>query len=238
MVLRIIHSLFFYLLTGLSFVIGTTLTLLLVPFSRSKTGAFQTAAHLWARFLALFSGVRVKVSGLENVPRDRPVIFAANHQGMSDILIALGFLPVRFRFAIKKELFKVPLFGCYLRKAGYFSIDRKMVLSAYRTVDKIIEIIKEGESVLLFPEGTRTKTGEVGRLKRGSLLAALKSRAPIVPVAISGSYNILPRGSWIIRPHPVRVGLGKPIYIRTEADYESKVEEVRGAIADMLRDKA
>jgi len=238
MALRIIHSLFFYFLTGLSFVIGTTLTLLLVPFSKSKARSFQTAAHLWARFLALFSGVRVKVSGLKSIPQDRPVIFAANHQGMSDILIALAFLPVGFRFAIKNELFKVPFFGWYLKMAGYFSIDRKMVLSAYRTVDKIVEIVKEGESVLLFPEGTRTKTGEIGKLKRGSLLAALKSGAPIIPVAISGSYNILPRGSWVIRPHPVKVGVGKPIYIRSEADYESKVKEVREAISKMLQGKA
>jgi 1-acyl-sn-glycerol-3-phosphate acyltransferase len=238
MVLRILHSLFFYFLIGLSFVIGTIFTLLLVPFSSSKTRAFQNSAHLWARFLALFSGVRVRVSGLENVPPDRAVIFAANHQGMSDTLIALGFLPTRFRFAIKKELFKVPFFGWYLKKAGYFSIDRKMALSAYWTVGKIVEIIKNGESVLIFPEGSRTKTGELGKLKRGSLLAALESGAPIVPVAISGSYNILPRGSWIIRPHPVKFSIGKPIHIKSVADYESKVEEVRNTIANMLQDKA
>ncbi len=237
MLLRIIHSLFFYLLLGLSFAIGTAITLIFALFSRSKSRTFQTAAHLWARFLALFSGVRVKVSGLDNIPRGKALIFAANHQGLGDILIALAFLPVSFRFAVKKELFKVPFFGWYLKRAGYFSIDRGMVLSAYRTVENIVEIIKGGESVLLFPEGTRTKTGELGRLKRGSLLAALKSGAPIIPVAITGSYNILPRGSWIMRPHPVKVKLGKPIYIRSEADYEGKVEAVRNALADMLRNR-
>jgi len=180
------------------------------------------------------SGVRVSVSGIENIPRDKALIFAANHQGAADILILLANLPVNFRFAIKKELFKIPVFGWYLKKAAYFSIDRKLVLSAYRTVEMIIEVIKEGESVLIFPEGTRTRTGELGKFKRGSLLAALKSGAPIIPIAISGSFNIMQAGSWMFHPCPVKFSVGQPIYIKSEADYDSKVEEVRQAIATML----
>lgn len=238
MLIRLAHSIFFYLLTATTFVIGTTTTLFFVPFSKASHKPFLLAAHLWARLLAAFSGVRVKVSGLENIPRDKAAIFAANHQGAADILLALAYLPVGFRFAIKKELFEIPFFGWYIKKAGYFSIDRKMVLSAYRSVETIIEIIKGGESVLIFPEGTRTRSGKLGRFKRGSLLAALKSGAPIIPVAISGSYNILPPGSWLLNPHPVKMSLGKAIHIRSEADYESKVEEVQEAIAKMLQDKA
>lgn len=234
MLIRLIHSLFFYLLTVVAFVIGTTMTLFFVPFSRSKIKPFQIAAHLWARFLSLFSGVKVKVSGLENIPKDFPSIFVSNHQSAADILILLANLPVRFRFAIKKELFKIPIFGWYIRKAGYFPIDREVVLSAYRTLETIIEIIKAGESVLIFPEGTRSKTGKLGKFKRGSLLAALKSGAPIVPVAISGSFNVMPRGTWLIHPGPVKLSIGTPIYIKTEADYDNKVEEVRQAIAKML----
>jgi 1-acyl-sn-glycerol-3-phosphate acyltransferase len=234
MILRIAFTLFFYLLTVVSYLIGTTITLFFIPFARSKTRPFQFAAHIWARFLALFSGIRVTAAGLENIPRDRPVIFAANHQGAADILIVLAYLPVGFRFAIKKELFQIPVFGWYLKRAGYFSIDRQLVLSAYRTVETIIEIIKAGESVLIFPEGTRTRTGELGNFRRGSLLAALKSGAPIVPVAISGSYNIMPRGTWLIHPAQVKLSVGKPIEIKTEADYDSKVQEVRDSIASML----
>jgi 1-acyl-sn-glycerol-3-phosphate acyltransferase len=231
---RVIHSVFFYLVLSVSYLIGTPLALFFSFFSRPTHKPFLIAAHLWARFQAPFSGVKVTVSGLENIPRDKAVIFAANHQGAADILIVLAYLPVNFRFAIKKELFKIPLFGWYLKRAGYFSIDRELVLSAYRTVETIIEIIKEGESILVFPEGTRTKTGELGRFKRGSLLAALKSGAPIVPVAISGSFNILRSGSWIFHPCPVKFSVGKPIYIRSEEDYDQKVAEVRDAIARML----
>lgn len=234
MLIKIVHTIFFYLIAVAGFVVGTSIALFLASFSRSKTKPFQIAAHLWAKFLAFFSRVKVKVSGLENIPPNQALIFASNHQGTADILVALAYLPAGFRFAVKKELFKIPVFGWYLKRAGYFSIDRELVLSAYRTVETIIEIVKSGESALIFPEGTRSKTGKLGKFKRGSLLAALKSKAPIIPIAISGSFNIMPRGSWVIHPCPVKLSIGKPIYIQSETDYDHKVEEVRSAIESML----
>ncbi|NQT30148.1 MAG: 1-acyl-sn-glycerol-3-phosphate acyltransferase [Candidatus Saganbacteria bacterium] len=233
-IVRVIHTVFFYVLTVISFFIGTTLTLILLPFCKSKTKAFQTAAHIWAKFLIFSSGLSAQTQGIENIPKDKTLIFAANHQGAADILIVLGCLPIGFRFAIKKELYQTPVFGWYLRQAGYFSVDREVVLSAYRTVKQIIEILKIGESVLIFPEGTRSKTGKLGKFRRGSLLAALKSGAPIVPVAISGSFNLMPRGTWIIHPCPVKFSVGKPIYINSKEDYDNKVLEVRDSIAKMM----
>ncbi|OGC21923.1 hypothetical protein A2291_05825 [candidate division WOR-1 bacterium RIFOXYB2_FULL_42_35] len=234
MIVRIFHTVFFYVVTILSFLIGSSLALLYLPLSKTKTKPFQIAAHHWARFLAFFSGIKVTVSGLENIPKDKALIIVSNHQGAADILLLLACLPVLFKFAIKKELFGLPAFGWYLKRAGYFSVDRKVVLSAYRTVEQITEILKEGGNVLIFPEGTRSKTGELGRFKRGSLLAALKSGAPIVPIAISGSFNIMPRGTFLIHPHPVKLTVGKPIYIASEEDYDNKVGEVRDSIARML----
>ena len=118
MLFRLLHSLFFYFLTGVSFIIGTIILLIFFPFARSKSKLFQTVAHLWTRFLALFSGIPVKVSGLENIPRDKAVLFAANHQGIADIVAVLAYLPVGFRFIIKKELFKVPVFAWVLKNRG------------------------------------------------------------------------------------------------------------------------
>lgn len=194
----------------------------------------MTAARLWAKFIGLFSGVRVSVSGLENIPRDKPAILVCNHQGAADIPILLACLPVNFRFAIKKELFGIPIFGWYLRRAGYFSVDREVILSAYKTVENIIEILKAGESVMIFPEGTRSRDGSLGKFKRGSLMAALKSGAPIIPLAISGSYNILPKGSKLFVPAKVTLSAGKPIYIKSEEEYDNKVNEVRDSIAKRL----
>lgn len=234
MILKTIHSLFFYILLVLSYVIGTSITLLFVPFFKNKTRPFQIAARLWARFLIFCSGIKVKVSGIENIEKDKSYIIAANHQGAADILLALAYLPVYFRFAIKKELFKVPIFGWYLRKAGYFPVDRKLILSAYKIIETMNEITKSGDSVLIFPEGTRSRTGELGPFKRGSLLTALKSQTPVVPVAISGSFDLMPAGTFIIHPHPVKLSAAKPVYIKSQEEYEAKVAEIREAIAGML----
>lgn len=233
-VFRFIHTIFFYLVVVVSFFIGTTITLLFVPFSRSKNSPFQIAARLWGRFLIPFSGLKVTVAGVENIPKDQPLIIAANHQGAADILIVLAYLPVYFRFAIKKELFAIPAFGWYLKQAGYFPVDRQMILSAYKMVEKIEEIIKAGNSVLIFPEGTRSYDGSLGKFKRGSLLAAQKANVPVLPVAISGSFNIMPRGTWLFNACPVKLSIGQPVSFTSEADFDKNVEQVRQTIADLL----
>ena len=217
-----------------SFFVGSFLAICAAPFSRPKTYPFQIVARFWAKFLVLFSRTRIEVKGLENLPKNKPAILAPNHQSAADILILLAGIPQHLRFAVKKELFYIPIFGWYLKMSGYFSIDREVVLSAYRTLEKIIEILKAGDNVLIFPEGTRSRDGSLGRFKRGSLLAALKSGAPIVPIAISGSFNIIPRGTWLIHPSRVKLTIGQPIYIHSETEYDQKVAEVREAIARML----
>lgn len=232
--MNILHSIFFYFLVVISYIVGASFLSLLTIFNRSPQRLFQTTARSWAKFIIMFSGVKIRAQGLENIPNNQPVIFAANHQGAADILLVLARLPVNFRFAIKKELFRLPFFGWYLKKAGYFPVDRTAMLSVNRIVETVVDIIKQGESVLIFPEGTRTRTGELGKFKRGSLLAALKSGTPIVPVAISGSYQILRPGSWLFYPCAVKFSVGRPIKITSENDYDRKVEEVRQAIAALL----
>ena len=232
--LRLLHTAFLICLIMISYFVGTALALCFAPFVRPRTRVFQAAAHYWARFLSFFAGIKVTAGGLENIPRGQPLIFVANHQGAADIPILLAYLPVRFRFAIKKELFNIPVFGWFLRQAGYFPIDREIILSAYKMIERIIEILKSGESVMIFPEGTRSRDGTLGKFKRGSLMAALKSGAPIIPIAISGSYGIMPRGTYLIKPSPDKLSGGQPIYIKTEEEYDNKVEEVRKVIAEML----
>ena len=234
LLLRIIHSIFLYSFAVVSLAITITIASYFALFTRSKTKPFQTAARLWARFVTAFSGVTIKVAGFENVPQDRAVLFVPNHQSYADDIITLACIPINFRFLIAKEYFKLPVFGWGWRKAGYCPIDRKSSPLAYQTLEKIVEIMKTGESFLIFPEGTRSKTRKFGKLKRGSLQVALNSGAPIIPIAISGSFHILPRGSWIIKPHPIKFSFGNPIYIRSEAEYKQKLEEVREAIARML----
>ncbi len=228
-----IRSVFVYLLAVLTYIVGSTIALVISIFVKNKHRPFQIAARLWSKFLASISGIKITVSGLENIDKDKPYIIAANHQGAVDIILALAYLPVFFRFAIKKELFKIPIFGWYLKKAGYFSVDRKIILSTFKLIQTIKDITKDGDSVLIFPEGTRSKTGELGEFKRGSLLAA-KGTIPVVPVAISGSFNIMPRGTWYIHKHPIKLSIAKPININLEDDYSAKVKQVHDTIASML----
>ncbi len=234
MILRFLHNFLFYLYVIISYFVGIAITLCFVPFYRDKTVPFQTAAHIWAKLLMFFSGVKVSTHGLENIPRDKALILVSNHQGAADIPILLACLPVRFRFAIKKELFSIPVFGWYLRRADYFPVNREMIFSAYKMVTTIVKILNAGGSVLVFPEGTRSRNGSLGEFKRGSLMAALQSGAPIVPIAISGSYDILPRGSRLFKPVKVKLSVGKPVYIKSEEEYDRKVKEIRDIIAGML----
>ena len=218
----------------LGFLVTIVITFIIQPFFKDKGEIYRIAARAWAKFFVFAAGIKVEVSGSENVPQGQAVIIAANHQSATDPVFALACMPITLRFVTKKELFKFPIYGWYIRKAGYLSIDRKAILSAYRTVEQIVEAIRSGGSVLVFPEGTRTKTGELGKFKRGSLLAALKSGAPIIPLAISGSFHLLRQGTWLINRHPVKVTIGKPIYVRSEEDYNNKVVEVHNAIESML----
>lgn len=234
MLIRIIHNIFFYLVVIISYFVGTAAAFCFAPFFKNKTIPYQIAAQIWSKTLLPFSGVRLSTNGLDNFPKDSPVIIVANHQGAADIPALLSTLPVRFRFAIKKELFDIPIFGWFLKQAGYFPIDRQVVLSAYKMVETIVNILKSGESVLIFPEGTRSFDGSLGKFKRGSLMAALKSGAPVIPVAISGSYHILPRGTKWFRPAKIKISIGPPVYFNNEEEYESKVEAIRETIAKML----
>jgi 1-acyl-sn-glycerol-3-phosphate acyltransferase len=218
----------------LSSIIGVGIIFLLSPLYKDKKNLFRTVARRWSRFLIFCSGIKVKVSGLENILKNKSMIFASNHQGAMDILLVLAFIPVNFIFAAKKELFSIPIFGWYLKNAGYLSIDREAILSINKLIEKINREIETGHSLLIFPEGTRSRDGKLGEFKRGSLLSALKAKAPILPVAISGSFSLLSKGTWVIHPHPIRFSIGKPIYIRSEEEYNSKIGEVHNAIADML----
>ncbi|MDI6732173.1 MAG: lysophospholipid acyltransferase family protein [Candidatus Margulisbacteria bacterium] len=235
MLINVIRSVFFYLILVITFFLGTTITLCIIPFFGNKHRPFQVAARLWAKLLIFCSRIPLQISGLENIAKNQTYLIASNHQGAADILIVLAGLPINFLFAIKQELFNIPVFGWYLKKAGYIPVDRALILSAYKLVDNFAQHLTAGESILVFPEGTRTKTGELGAFKRGSLLSAPKANVPVLPVAISGSFHLMPKGSKIIVPHPVKMTIGEPIAIGPDDDYEKKVAEVHSTIQSMLQ---
>ncbi|MCC6502831.1 MAG: 1-acyl-sn-glycerol-3-phosphate acyltransferase [Deltaproteobacteria bacterium] len=175
---------------------------------------------LWARSIIAVSGVKVSVTGLENVPRDRAVLFLSNHQGAFDIPAIQSVLPVHFLWVAKKSLFKVPVVGWSMSLTGYISIDRDNPAEAVKSMEEASGRMGEGISVVIFPEGTRSETGALLPFKRGAFMLAKKSGVPIVPVAIQGTNRIKKKGSFLVNPAKVRISIGRPIPIGASDEKE------------------
>ena len=178
---------------------------------RSAPEQLQWIPMYWGRILAAVNGVKVEVKGLENVEPGKPYIFAANHQSMFDIFSMQGFFDSDFRWLAKKELFRIPLFGRAMHLAGYISIDRSHGREALKSLKEAAQRIAAGTSVILFPEGTRSLDGKLHDFKSGGMVLAIKSGVPVVPVGISGTYEILPKGKLLAKPGQVTIRVGQPV---------------------------
>lgn len=213
---------------GLPITIFLFFVILLSVLFERKGRTVHSIGSFWSRIILALSGVKVKIKGLENIPRDRPVIFLSNHQGAFDIPALQGFLPVQFRWVAKKSLFKIPIIGWSMTLAGYVGIDRDNPAEALKNMEEAAEKMKKGTSVLVFPEGTRSTTGELLPFKRGAFMLARKSGVPIVPVAIRGTTGIMKKGSLLINPADVVISVGAPIATdgSDEKDLRSKTKKV------------
>jgi 1-acyl-sn-glycerol-3-phosphate acyltransferase len=189
-------------------------------------------AQIWARILLFLTNTRVTVIGAENVQAQKPQIYMANHQSDVDILIVLAHVPGQFRWIAKKELFQIPIFGAAMRGAGYIEIDRQNHEKATISLDQAARKIRDGKSVMSFPEGTRSKDGKVKAFKQGMFHLAIKSGVPIVPISIIGASDIMPKRSLIIKPGNVTLVIDKPIELK-EYSIENRhelIEKVRNVI--------
>jgi 1-acyl-sn-glycerol-3-phosphate acyltransferase len=191
-------------------------------------------ARIWAKILLLLSNTRVAVIGEENVLAGKPQIFMSNHQSDIDILVVLGFVPGQFRWIAKKELFKIPVFGSAMRNAGYIEIDRQNHENALKSLDIAAQKIREGKSVMTFPEGTRSKDGTIKPFKQGMFHLAIKAGVPIVPVCIIGAGAIMSKRSLQINPGKVTLIIGKPIDVTGyhTGNRAELIERVRNVILE------
>jgi 1-acyl-sn-glycerol-3-phosphate acyltransferase len=195
------------------------MAIIIARFTPRGENAAHKVAHLWGKTMLALSGVSVKVIGAENIPGDTPLIFMANHQSNFDILTVLAHIPMQFRWISKKEVFHTPLMGPAMRKAGYISIDRENRTKAIRSLDDAAEKIKNGKSVMTFPEGTRSPDGEIKPLKKGLFHLAMRSKVPIIPISIIGSRDIMPKKSLRITPGRITMIIDKPI---NTSEYDMK----------------
>lgn len=195
-----------------------------------------TLARWWARGVLGSAGVRLSMRSHTTLEPRRPYVFMANHLSSVDIWAVLVAIPVPLRFIAKKQLGTIPLFGWAMRAGRFIFIDRQNPVAARRSIDEAANRIRGGQSVVLFPEGTRSRDGRLGPFKKGGFHLAISSGADIVPVAIRGSRELMPRGSAFIRPGEVSVEIGTPIPTAglSVADRDALLGRVRERIGEML----
>lgn len=212
------------------------LTLFMTLLLRRKAASVQGLAAWWATSICRAGGVEVAVDGREQLDPEKPYIFAANHQSQFDIFVLQGFLGVNFRWLAKKELFTVPIWGAAMRSAGYIPIDRSHGRQAIKSLDEAAQKISAGTSVIIFPEGTRSTDGKLHDFKAGAMVLAIKSRVPIVPVAISGTFAILPKGKLLMNPGRVQIRVGRPIETRNHMpkDKHQLAKKLQDEVAELF----
>lgn len=191
----------------------------------------------WARTILRASATPVVAHGLENVRRGEPQVIVSNHVSWYDIFAIAGVLPVPFHFVAKKELERIPLFGRAWKTAGHISIDRSNRQKAFESLRRAGEEIRARSSaVIIFPEGTRSRTGRMQPFKKGAFMLAVEAGVPIVPTVVVGSFDILRPDDWRVHPRPIHVHFGEPI---SPAEFETHsaeqlMERVRGRMVEML----
>jgi 1-acyl-sn-glycerol-3-phosphate acyltransferase len=195
-------------------------------FDRSGRTSHLFARH-WSKFIFWGAGIDVVVEGAENIPADQPVIFAANHQSTLDIPAMFGYLPVQFRIMAKQILFMIPFLGWHLFLAGNIPINRKNTKQAFGSVLKAAAIIKKGISILVFVEGTRSRDGRLHRFKRGSFTLARKLNVPVIPVAIQGTFDLMPADAWTASPGRVEIRIMPLVSVKEETELNELADEVR-----------
>ena len=206
------------------------IVLILVSFITSGGDAVHKIARIWAKCILALSNITVTVKGFSNLKPGRSYIYMANHMSNFDIPVLQAYLPVQFRWLAKAELYKIPVFGYAMKRAGYISIDRSDRKSAIESLNKAVKIIKDGVSVVIFPEGTRSRNHNIQPFKKGGFFLAVDSGVPIIPIIIHGTERIMPKKQMLIKPGNVTLEIAKPI---NSSDYTRKT---KNDLMDKIRD--
>lgn len=202
--MSVIRTIFTMLVIGVLTVVFATILILavLVGIPNRRGSLYEVLPRVWARATLWAGGVHVRIHGLEKLAPDGTFIFICNHISLFDILALVARLP-RNNFVAKAELFKIPVFGAGMRALGTVPIERENQKAALGAYDIAAARIRDGSSVVVFPEGTRGTEYTIRRFKKGPFVLAIKAAAPIVPVVVYGTLEILPKGRIFMHPGDV-----------------------------------
>ena len=227
-----LYLFFFIPVTGLFAVSASICTLF-----DSSGRCYAAHARLWARFGLALNNTPVEMLGAEYLP-DGPFILMSNHQSNFDILALIATIPRRIYWIAKKELFDIPVFGSSMRRGGYIPLDRSDGRKALKSMDNAAAIIRQGSSVVMFPEGTRSRDGHLLPFKRGGFMLAVRAGVPVIPVTINGSGTVNPGGRIALSSGKITLILHPQVCVpegikKGEAE-EWLMEKVRSTITSHL----
>jgi len=177
---------------------------------------------LWSRLICIFTLCPIKVVGREKLNKKQSYIFVSNHQGAYDIFLILGYIGQPIKWVMKQSLRRIPFVGLACEAAGYIFVDNSSPQAAAKTIRQAEEKLKNGTSIAICPEGSRTRTGKMGVFKKGAYQMALDLKLPIVPITINGSFEVMPIDTFLINPHKMEIIIHDPIHFE-----EINMENIR-----------
>jgi 1-acyl-sn-glycerol-3-phosphate acyltransferase len=186
----------------------------------------------WSKSNLWFCGVKLHVDGIENIDPEKVVIFASNHSSHFDIFILSAVIPVKFGWVAKEILFKIPFLGWHMMLNGYISVDRGNREKAINSMNEAAEKVKGGKRITIFPEGTRSRTGELLPFKKGLFHLCVQTGVPIVPIYINGAYHILKPDSMLLNPCDVFIKIGREM--PTVGYSVEKLETIMGDLRERI----
>ena len=219
-----------------SVTVPVSLAVFTISIFSSTSPLIDPLIRFWARSIVRAAGIRLETENVERIERDGRYILVANHTSYFDIPCIYAAIPQPIRFLAKVSLFKIPIFGWALGRAGFIPIDRKNRRTAVKSFDLAAERIRKGNTIVVFPEEGRSATREMRPFQRGGFLLAIKSELPILPLAIDGMFELFPVGATRVKPGRVVIRVGTPIPTAeaTVREKERLSQESRSQIVTML----